>query len=271
MPNIRIAIRSGRMSSFGGMKLFYRQSGQGPPLVILHGLFGSSDNWYSLAKVFADRFTVFVVDQRNHGQSPHSDDFDYKLLTEDLRYFTLEHETQQVVILGHSMGGKVAMNFAVRHPEHVRKLIVVDIVPKRYPVHHDAILEGLKAVPLNGISSRAEADQILSAFVPEPGVRQFLLKSLVRKDQGGFEWRINIDAIERNIEAMGAGMLFPGTYDGSALFIKGGRSDYYEKGDEELIKTIFPRAEFSIMETGHWVQAEKPEEFSKLVLNYLAR
>lgn len=258
------------MITFEGMKLFFRQSGQGDPLIILHGLFGSSDNWYSLAKVFANQFTVFVLDQRNHGLSPHSSDFDYQLLTEDLRDFVAEHNILRPVILGHSMGGKTAMNFAVRYPGQVKNLIVVDIVPKPYPVHHDHILEGLRAVPLNTLTSRAQADQILSGFVPEPGVRQFLLKSLARKDSGGFEWRINLDAIETNIEKMGAGMVYPGTFEGPALFIKGSRSDYYEKGDETLIQSIFPKAKFSILETGHWVQAEKPEEFSKLVLGYLA-
>jgi esterase len=260
-----------RMITFELMKLFFRQSGQGQPLIILHGLFGSSDNWYSLAKVFANHFCVFVVDQRNHGQSPHSNELDYTILTEDLNEFIEEHNILQPVIIGHSMGGKTAMNFAVRYPDHVRKLIVVDIVPKAYPVHHDAILDGLKAVPLDSIASRSEADKILSAYVPEPGVRQFLLKSLTRKDNGGFEWRINLSAIERNIDAMGAGMVFHGMYDGPALFIRGSRSDYYEEGDETLIKGIFPKAEFSVMETGHWVQAEKPEEFSKIVLSYLAR
>lgn len=124
------------------MKLFFRSSGQGAPLIILHGLFGSSDNWYSLAKVFAEKFTVYVVDQRNHGQSPHTEEMNYSLLAEDLNDFIVEHSIQQPVIMGHSMGGKTAMNFAVKYPEKLSKLIVVDIVPKNYPIHHDAILEG---------------------------------------------------------------------------------------------------------------------------------
>lgn len=253
------------------MKLFYRQSGQGTPLIILHGLFGSSDNWYSLAKIFAEHFTVFLLDQRNHGQSPHSPDFDYKLLAEDLEEFIREHSIQQPVILGHSMGGKAAMNFAVVHPNQLSKLIVVDIVPKTYPVHHDAILDGLKVVPLNGLSSRNEADKILSSYVPEAAVRQFLLKNLSRKSEGGFEWKINLEAIDKNIEAMGAGMVFSGTYDGPSLFVRGERSNYYDDNDEVLIKSIFTHAEFASLNTGHWVQAENPLEFSKLVLNYLAK
>lgn len=252
------------------MKLFYRQSGQGSPLIILHGLFGSSDNWYTLAKVFAERFTVYLVDQRNHGQSPQSVEFDYKLLTEDLEEFIREHAIQKPVIMGHSMGGKAAMNFAIKYPGQLSKLIVVDIVPKAYPVHHDAILDGLKAIPLTGLGSRNEADKILSDYVPEPAVRQFLLKNLSRKNEGGFEWKINLEAIDRNIEQMGVGLIFSGKYDGPSLFVKGKKSNYYGDDDEALIKTIFPKAEFAALDTGHWVQAEKPDEFSKLVLNYLA-
>ncbi len=252
------------------MKLFYRQSGQGSPLIILHGLFGSSDNWYTLAKVFAERFTVYLVDQRNHGQSPQSVEFDYKLLTEDLEEFIREHAIQKPVIMGHSMGGKAAMNFAIKYPGQLSKLIVVDIVPKAYPVHHDAILDGLKAIPLTGLGSRNEADKILSDYVPEPAVRQFLLKNLSRKNEGGFEWKINLEAIDRNIEQMGVGLIFSGKYDGPSLFVKGKKSNYYGDDDEALIKTIFPKAEFAALDTGHWVQAESPDEFSKLVLNYLA-
>src|SRR5436190_21660078 len=150
------------------MQLFYRQSGQGEPLIILHGLFGSSDNWYTLAKVFAQHYTVYTVDQRNHGQSRHSDQFDYNLLTEDLKGFIEEQSIDRPIVLGHSMGGKAAMNLAVKYPDRLRNLIVVDIVPKQYPVHHDAILDGLKAIPLAALASRADADKALSEFVPDP-------------------------------------------------------------------------------------------------------
>ena len=251
------------------MKLFYRQSGAGPPLIILHGLFGSSDNWYTLAKLFSLHFTVFLIDQRNHGQSPHSDEFNYRLLTEDLQEFIEEHKLQRPSIIGHSMGGKTAMNYAVRNGENVDKLIIVDIVPKRYPVHHDHILEGLMAVTAANLDSRNDADRMLAGFVPEPAVRQFLLKNLSRKSTGGFEWKINVEAIKNNIETMGEGMVYPGTYNSEALFIKGAKSDYYDAGDEVLIKTIFPKATFATLNTGHWVQAENPDDFGKLVLDYL--
>ncbi|HWA35453.1 MAG TPA: alpha/beta fold hydrolase [Cyclobacteriaceae bacterium] len=253
------------------MNLFYRQSGEGQPLIILHGLFGSSDNWYTLAKVFAQKFTVFAVDQRNHGQSPHSPELNYQILTEDLKDFISTHAIQKPIILGHSMGGKTAMNFAVKYPEQLGKLIVVDIVPKKYPVHHDAIIDGLKAIPLQSLSSRNDADRILASYVSEPEVRQFLLKNLVRKTEGGFEWKINLSAIDNNIEALGEGLVYSGKYDGPSFFIKGKKSNYYREGDESLIQSIFTSAEFATLDTGHWVQAEKPDEFARIVLSYLER
>jgi esterase len=252
------------------MKMFVRESGQGEPLIILHGLFGSSDNWYSHAKTFAQHHKVYLVDQRNHGQSPHSSDFNYKTLTTDLEDFIDEHSIKHPSILGHSMGGKTAMNFAVKNPDKLKSLIVVDIVPKFYPVHHDHILEGLKAIDLQSNQSRAEVDKQLAVYVEEPDVRQFLLKNLSRKESG-FEWKINLMGIEENIEAMGEGMQYPGIFSGPALFVKGAKSNYYKPGDEEAIRNFFPNAEFQTLATGHWVQAEKPKEFAEAVLTFLQK
>lgn len=253
------------------MKLHYRKSGAGRPLIILHGLLGSSDNWFSLAKVFAESFEVYLVDQRNHGQSPHSTAFDYALLVEDLYGFIQEHNLQQPIIIGHSMGGKTAMNYAVKYPDGLSQLIVVDIVPKAYPVHHDHILDGLHAIDLATLTSRAEADAQLSNHVTEPDVRQFLLKNLYRTSEGKFAWRVNLSAIDAHIEEIGAGMLYEGTYNGPTLFIKGARSNYYAEGDEQRIKSVFPKAEIVTLNTGHWVQAEKPVEFSTAVVEFLNR
>lgn len=251
------------------MKLFFRQSGQGSPLIILHGLFGSSDNWYTHAKTFAEKYTVYLVDQRNHGQSPHSDDINYKLLTEDLEEFISDHQINQPVILGHSMGGKTAMNFAVKNPDSLSKLIVVDIVPKYYPIHHDVLIKGMKAIPLDRIQSRNEAEKILTEYEPDLSVRQFLLKNLARDAEKGFYWKINLAAIENHLEEMGAGLQYTGSFNKPSLFIKGALSRYYKTGDEQNIQTIFPAAEFVTLETGHWVQAEKPQEFAQAVLNFL--
>jgi pimeloyl-ACP methyl ester carboxylesterase len=250
------------------MKLFFRQSGQGAPLIILHGLFGSSDNWYSLAKTFAAHYTVYLVDQRNHGQSPHSDEFNYKLLTEDLEEFVRDHDLKDPIILGHSMGGKTAMNFAVKNPALLSKLIVVDIVPKYYKVHHDVLIRGMKAIPLDSIQSRNDAEKILTEFEPDMSVRQFLLKNLSR-DESGFHWKINLPAIDTHLDEIGAGMQYTGQFDKPSLFIKGAQSRYYKPGDEEDIQKIFTHAEFVTLDTGHWVQAEKPVEFADTVLNFL--
>ena len=251
------------------MKLFFRVSGKGQPLIILHGLFGSSDNWYSLSKVFAEQFQVYVVDQRNHGQSPHDTNHDYKSLTSDLYNWISENEIKNPIIIGHSMGGKTAMNFAVKHPNLVQKLIIVDIVPKNYPVHHDSILEGLQAIDLSSLKSRTEADQTLSHYVNEPDVRQFLLKNLSRDQDQNFEWKINIPVLANHIEDMGAGVQFEGKYSGPTLFILGKKSNYFQKGDEKVIHKYFPNAELSFLDTGHWVQAEDPAAFTKTVTHFL--
>lgn len=251
------------------MKLFYRQSGSGEPLIILHGLFGSSDNWFSLAKVFAEKYCVYLVDQRNHGQSPQSDDFNYQLLAEDLHEFIQEHKLQNPNIIGHSMGGKTAMNFAVKYPDQLGKLIIVDIVPKQYPVHHDRILDGLLSIDLEVTTSRTEADEALIKYIPEVGVRQFLLKNLYRTSDGKFAWRINLSAMNNHIEEMGAGMQYDGQFKGTTLFLMGARSNYFAQGDETSIKIIFPTAIIKSIDTGHWVQAEKPEEFAEIVNEFL--
>lgn len=251
------------------MKLYFRELGQGSPLIILHGLFGSSDNWYSLSKIFAEKYKVYVIDQRNHGQSPHDPAHDYNALTDDLNEFIEDHKIEKPIIIGHSMGGKTAMNFAIRFPEKLSKLIVVDIVPKAYPVHHDSILKGLNAIQLDQLESRGQADEILSPFIPEPAVRQFLLKNLARNSTQNFEWRINIPVLEAHIEDMGVALQYEGQFNGSTLFIVGSKSNYFEAGDDATIKSYFPKAEITALNTGHWVQAENPKSFMETVFNFV--
>ena len=165
------------------MKLFSRISGQGQPLLIIHGLFGMSDNWQSIGRQFSDFFEVHLIDLRNHGRSPHSSNFNYDVMVEDLVQYIQEKELKQVILLGHSLGGKTAMELAIKYPELVEKLIVVDIAPRAYPVHHDHIIEGLSKLNFKEIESRAEADQLLALDVKEQDVRQFLLKSLYWKEK----------------------------------------------------------------------------------------
>jgi pimeloyl-ACP methyl ester carboxylesterase len=252
------------------MKLFFRELGQGEPIIILHGLFGSSDNWLTQAKIFAPSYKVYSVDQRNHGQSPHSDDFDYQSMVADLEEFIEDHQIQDPIILGHSMGGKAAMNFALAHPDKLSKLIVVDISPRPYDLEHYTIVEGLKAIPVESLASRNEADEILSQYVPEPDVRQFLLKNLQRKSSGGFSWKINLPVISQKLSNVGLDLQFSGQFKKPTLFVRGAKSKYVSDSDWNIISEIFPAAELETMDTGHWIQAEKPQEFSEKIMHWLS-
>lgn len=257
------------------MKLFSREyppvnSDKGQTLVILHGLFGSSDNWLTQARLLSNQgYHIYTVDLGNHGQSPHSDSFDYPSMVNDIAEFIRDHNVKDAVILGHSMGGKVAMNFAMAHPDQISKLIVVDIAPRYYDLEHYTIVDGLNAIGIETIISRTEADEKLSAYVPESDVRQFLLKNLQRKPEGGFSWKINLPLITRELKNIGVDLQFEGTFQKPALFIRGRRSSYVRDEDQNRINQLFPLAKLETMETGHWVQAEKPQEFVDIVLNWL--
>jgi esterase len=251
------------------MKLFFRELGQGQPMIIMHGIFGSSDNWLTQAKLLSPHYRVITLDLRNHGQSPHDDQFSYPVMVDDLKKFIEEHELVNPIVIGHSMGGKVAMNFAVAHPGMLEKLIVVDISPKPYNLEHYVIINGLKAIPIQSITSRNEADGALAAYVPEPDVRQFLLKNLQRKTEGGFGWKINLPVIDKNLSNIGLDLEFTGKFDKPTLFIRGERSKYVKDEDMTRIKEVFPLAELKTLDTGHWVQAEKPQEFVDTVMDWL--
>jgi len=190
-------------------------------------------------------------------------------MVEDLLEFIEDHQLQNPIVLGHSMGGKAAMNFAIRHSDKLEKLIVVDISPRSYDLEHYSIVKGLKAIPISTLSSRNDADTILSAYVSEPDVRQFLLKNLHRKAEGGFSWKINLPVIDQKLGNIGLGLQFEGTFDKPTLFIRGSRSNYVLDSDRPRIKEIFPKSSFITMETGHWVQAEKPTEFVEVVMQWL--
>lgn len=184
--------------------------------------------------------------------------------------FMEQHGIDQPIVVGHSMGGKVAMNFAVAHPDLLQRLVVVDIAPRFYDLAHYTILEGLKAIPVDSITTRQEADEALAAHVEEPDVRQFLLKNLQRKPEGGFRWKLNLPAIDANIRKIGFDLEFEGKYEKPTLFVRGQRSDYVKDEDIPRIKEVFPRAEVETLDAGHWVPAEKPAEFSELLQRWLA-
>ncbi len=253
------------------MSLFFRTVGEGRPLIILHGLFGSSDNWMTIAKQFSSYRKVYLLDQRNHGESPHSDEFTYDAMVEDLLIFLKQNDIIRPDILGHSMGGKVAMLFATKYPDQINKLIVIDIAPKFYPVHHNVILEGLKAIPVDSLKSRGEADKVLSQYVEIPGVRQFLLKNLKRTDSG-FAWKMNLDAIYDHIANVGNGLEDDETFSHDTLFIRGSLSDYILDEDIPDLEAHFPKHELETVNgASHWVHVEAPEELTNIVLTFLRK
>ncbi|MFN5336792.1 MAG: alpha/beta fold hydrolase [Bacteroidota bacterium] len=251
------------------MQLNFKKSGSGPPLVILHGLFGSADNWYSIAKDLEGSFTLYLVDQRNHGDSPHSSVWNYEVMVEDVRELLDTEGLDSVYLMGHSMGGKTAMNFAVRYPGRVRKLIVGDIAPRYYPIHHQVILEGLNALDLSQLQSRKEADDHLAKFIPELGIRQFLLKSLGRDGQG-FAWKINLSVITEKIEEVGKALEEGAIFEGPTLFLSGANSNYIQEKDLSDMKRHFPNFTWvSIPNAGHWLHAEQPQAVIKEIRNFL--
>lgn len=253
------------------MKLYFRTQGEGTPLVILHGLFGSADNWQTLAKGFSEHFKVYLVDQRNHGQSPHADEFNYDVMVADLKELFDDEGIEKAYLMGHSMGGKTAMSFASSYPELVEKLVVVDIGPKQYPPHHENIFNAYRSLDLSSITSRKEADEELSKLIKEMGVRLFILKNLGRDEDKGFGWKINLVSLEANATEVGRALDPSDKYDGPTLFIGGANSHYIKSDDRDLIKTHFPQAHIVHLDgAGHWVHADKPKELYETVMAFLA-
>lgn len=253
------------------MELNYKKYGEsGQDLIILHGLFGMLDNWHTLGVRFGKSFQTWTIDQRNHGKSPHTNDIDYYLLAKDLLEFCNQHQINEPVVLGHSMGGKAAMQFALNYPDRISKLIVVDIAPKSYPEDgHDVIIEALSSLDLTQIKSRKDADDVLSLKIPEEGVRQFLLKNLTREGDN-YILKMNFDSLSKNYDKLSAYIDIKGKFDKDTLFIRGEKSKYILESDEPNILNIFPKAEFvTIPNAGHWVHAEAPDAFYEAVMKFL--
>ncbi len=256
------------------MQLFHRKFGEegDQTIIILHGIFGTSDNWYSYARRLSQEgFEVFTLDQRNHGQSPHSDNFNYLAMTDDLFDFIDEHEIEDPILLGHSMGGKVAMRFALENPQMVNKLIVVDISLKAYGPRkqHKSIIKAMKSVDLALVKTRKEVEDQIANLVPELRIRQFILKNLHRKEKDEFEWRINIPGIEQNLDQLFDGIDTITKFEKPTLFVKGGASDYILLEDYDQIRYNFPNAEIiTIADASHWVHVESPERFYQLTMGF---
>lgn len=253
------------------MILYSNISGQGKPFVILHGFLGMSDNWKTLGRKFsAEGFEVHLVDQRNHGRSFHSDEFNYDALAKDLKHYCDAHQLKNIVLLGHSMGGKTAMLFAAEYPELISKLIVADISPRFYPVHHDAILNGLTSLNFEVLKTRKEAEAQLATYVSEFGVRQFLLKNLYWIEKGQLALRINLKALKNTVEEVGEALPTHLKFEGETLFLKGDKSEYITKEDESSIKLQFSRANVkTISNAGHWLHAENPIDFYNAVMSFI--
>jgi pimeloyl-ACP methyl ester carboxylesterase len=245
--------------------------GKGRPLLILHGFLGMSDNWKTLGAEYAEKgFEVHLIDQRNHGRSFWSEDFNYTLLANDLKVYMDHHHIEKAIIIGHSMGGKTAMEFACRYPERVESLIVADIAPKYYPPHHDYIINALVALSPDDLTSRKEADEALSRRLSDWGIRQFLLKNLYRKEKDQLAFRFNLVVLAEKMNEIGATISATDSFGGPTLFLRGSRSEYVNMQDFPEIKKHFPLARIETIENaGHWLHAENPAQFLEKSLNFI--
>ena len=251
--------------------LYSKTEGSGQPLIILHGYLGMSDNWKTLSGQYAEEgFEVHALDLRNHGRSLHSDDFTYKAMVQDLIEYCAFHQLEQINVIGHSMGGKVAMFFATSHPEKVEKLIVADIAPKYYHPHHQDIMAALNAIDFSKKPSRAEVETIMSEFVPDFGTRQFLMKSLYWKEPGQLAFRFNLDVFNSKIDNIGEALPGNAVFEKPTLFLKGEKSNYISEIDYPEIKQHFPNSKIeTIKNAGHWLHAENPADFYKTTIAFL--
>lgn len=261
------------------MKLAFNKTGSGYPLVILHGLYGSGNNWFTVAKNLSHQFEVYLPDQRNHGQSEHCDEIDYNLLTSDLEEFFQYQNIQKAILIGHSMGGKVAMNFTLKNPEKVKKLVVVDIALRAYTTEgefapqahfHRKIINLLLSIDIQKTNSRADVDSILATFINESQVRQFLLKNLKRNNEGSFYWGLNLKSLDNNIHKLLDAIdthnqinIIP------VLLISGKKSGYIKPADIDDFKKVFSNFSHIELDSGHWIHVEQAEKFQEVVLNFL--
>jgi len=253
------------------MRLHANVFGEGVPFLILHGFLGMGDNWKTLAKKISESgYQMHLIDQRNHGRSQHSDAFNYQLLASDLLEYCDSNNLKDVILLGHSMGGKTAMFFSVNYPELLKKLIIADIGPKYYPLHHQDILDGLSSLDFDVLKSRGEVDKALSVYVRDIGVRMFLMKNLYWKDKNELGLRMNLDSLIQNSSEIGVELPVDTMYKGETLFLKGAKSNYILNEDESRIIEQFPRARIDeISNAGHWLHAENPAEFLGSVLEFI--
>ncbi|SCA54880.1 putative hydrolase or acyltransferase [Candidatus Terasakiella magnetica] len=254
------------------MELSYQDIGEGHPVVILHGLFGAAKNWNSIAKQMARKYRILTVDLRNHGASPWTDTMSYVEMAQDLVEFLDQRGLDKASIVGHSMGGKVAMTMALKSPERVERLVVADIAPVKYPrMAFKSYVEKLQSVDLSTVSRRSEVDPLISDVIESSAVRAFLLGNL-QSTKDGLRWMVNLETLGREMDSIGGvpAIRMDAKYDGETLFIDGASSDYIQSSHHQLIRHLFPNVQFhSIADAGHWVHAEKPHDFMAALNDFL--
>lgn len=253
------------------MNLYASVIGEGDPLLLIHGLFGMGDNLAMVARPMSEHFEVHSLDLRNHGRSPRAPSMTFTEMAGDVLDYMNSRQIEKAHVLGHSLGGKVAMQLALMHPERISHLVVADIAPVTYHQRgHDDVFAALKAVDLSSIGSRKEAELSMVPHLEEAGVRQFILKNLYRLDDGRFDWRINVEVLEQCYDQMREGVTPDGCFKGETLFIKGENSPYIQEKHRETILQLFPSAEIEVVAgAGHWLHAEKPDAFNTLVKSFL--
>ncbi len=260
------------LTKAGKMQILHSKiSGDGKPLLILHGFLGSGDNWMSLGRRWAEEFQVHLLDLRNHGRSFHDDEMSYEVMIEDIAHYTEHYGIGRFSLLGHSMGGKLAMHWAVSHPGTLDKLVIADIAPKAYPRNHDRILKALEQVDFERHTTRQEVERVLSRYIDRADIRLFLMKNIKRTKNGGLAFKCNLPVLAASYASITEALPAYSIYEGETLFLRGGLSPYIEKEDEALIYAHFPAARIvEIPGAGHWLHAERPEIFYREVRNFLS-
>ena len=248
----------------------YGEDKPGTPLLVFHGLFGMLDNWGSFGKEMGELFPVHLIDLRNHGKSFHSEEMTHDDLAHDISHYMEFHHIEKANLLGHSLGGKAVMQFAIKYPIKVQKLIVVDIAPKAYPPHHQGILKALESVDFEKITTRQEAEGVLQQYIPEKSLIQFLAKNLYWTDDKKLAWRFNLKTLSERYSEFVSNAIKFGVFSGETLFIAGAKSNYILPQDEFQIKQQFPNSSVVTVENaGHWVQAENPKDFNEAVKDFI--
>ncbi len=254
------------------IELNYKVFGEGFPVIILHGLFGTLDNWQTISRQLGEYYKVYVPDQRNHGKSPHTEAFSYPILADDVAHFMDSHQIIKAIIIGHSMGGKAAMQFAWTYPGRVEKLVVLDIAPKAYHGGQERIINTLLGIDLEKVGDRKEVESQMMETIPEFGVRQFLLKNLTRNENNGkLEWKMNLSVLSREIHKI-MSEIDSGVFSGPTLFVRGDQSDYIIDSDIPVMREGFPKMRLeTVQNAGHWLHAEQPRVLMELLLEFLQK